>query len=140
MPAENIVCVKCTSVLDKSEIAEVEVDLCPRCGGLWLDRDEIDRLAGMADTELAGLRGALHMRKGPPPIPAEAVHQCPACPGTLAEVVLGPVKVELCGECEGVFLDRGELDQAVETVRGQGGSAKHVLVEAAKAATANAAG
>ena len=35
-------CVKCTSVLDKSMVGDVEVDLCPSCGGLWLDRGELE--------------------------------------------------------------------------------------------------
>jgi len=133
MPAENIVCVKCTSVLDKSTIADVEVDLCPKCGGLWLDRGEITKLAQMTDPTLDDLRTALLGHKGPPPVPSETAHNCPACPGHLKEVVLGPVKVDYCGKCHGIFLDRGELDQAVVAVRTKGGSAKQVLAVAARA-------
>jgi hypothetical protein len=40
----NLACVKCTSVLDKARVGDVEVDLCPSCGGLWLDHGEIERL------------------------------------------------------------------------------------------------
>jgi Zn-finger nucleic acid-binding protein len=36
----------------------------------------------------------------------------------LKEVVVGPVHVDYCTKCHGVFLDRGELDQAVQAVRG----------------------
>src|SRR5207253_516309 len=39
-----LTCVKCTSVLDKSKIGGVEVDLCPACGGLWLDQGEIEKI------------------------------------------------------------------------------------------------
>ena len=136
MPAENIVCVKCTSVLDKSTIADVEVDLCPKCGGLWLDKGEISKLAAMADPELGDLRTALVGKSGPPPIPSETKQHCPACPGSLKEVVLGPVHVDYCGKCHGIFLDRGELDQAVVAVRAKAGPAvtKQVLAVAAKAA------
>src|SRR5215831_18172935 len=103
MPAENIVCVKCTSVLDKSMIADVEVDLCPKCGGLWLDKGEISKLADMKDAELTDLRAALIGHSGPPPVPAETKQPCPACPGQLKEVVLGPVKVDYCSSCHGIF-------------------------------------
>jgi Zn-finger nucleic acid-binding protein len=136
MPAENICCVKCTSVLDKSTLGDLEVDLCPKCGGLWLDKGEITRLAAFPDDGLADLRTALLGRSGPPPIPAETTQFCPACPGQLKEVVLGPVKVDYCALCHGIFLDRGELDQAVEAVRKKGGNAKHVLAVAAKATQA----
>lgn len=33
------------SVLEPKFIRGVEVDICPRCRGLWLDRGEIDKLA-----------------------------------------------------------------------------------------------
>jgi len=132
MPAENIVCVKCTSVLDKSMIADVEVDLCPKCGGLWLDKGEITKLAAMADPELGDLRAALIGKAGPPPVPSETKQNCPACSGSLKEVVLGPVHVDYCGKCHGIFLDRGELDEAVVAVRAKG--PKQVLAVAAKAA------
>ncbi|HJZ89213.1 MAG TPA: zf-TFIIB domain-containing protein [Polyangia bacterium] len=138
MPAENIACVKCTSVLDKSMIADVEVDLCPKCGGLWLDRGEITRLAAMPDSELVELREHLCGSAGPPPIPSETTQHCPACSSTLKEVVLGPVRVDYCEQCHGIFLDRGELDAAVESVRKKGAGAKQVLAVAAKATTASA--
>ena len=48
------------------------------------------------------------------------------------EVVLGPVHVDYCGKCHGIFLDRGELDEAVVAVRAKG--PKQVLAVAAKAA------
>ena len=132
MPAETIVCVKCTSVLDKSTIVEVEVDLCPKCGGLWLDRGEITELASVPETELEELRTALTGRSGPPPIPSETQQHCPACPGLLKEVVLGPVRVDYCPLCHGIFLDRGELDQAVAAVREKGIGTRQVLAMAVR--------
>ena len=41
----NLTCVKCTSVLDKARVGDVEVDLCPSCGGLWLDKGDVEVLA-----------------------------------------------------------------------------------------------
>ena len=32
--------------------------------------------------------------------------------------MLGPVHIEYCGKCHGIFLDKGELDQAVTAVKG----------------------
>ena len=36
----------------------------------------------------------------------------------LLEVDLGPVHIEYCDRCQGIFLDKGELDQAVQAVQG----------------------
>lgn len=113
----NITCVKCTSVLDKARVGDVEVDLCPSCGGLWLDHGEIERLGRGKPEELDRLRQAL-TGSTVPAGPSDTTSNCPACPGQLKEVVLGPIHVDYCSRCHGVYLDRGELDAAVQTVRG----------------------
>jgi Zn-finger nucleic acid-binding protein len=113
----NLTCVKCTSVLDKARVGDVEVDLCPSCGGLWLDHGEIERLGRGKSEDLSRLRSAL-TGTATPDSPSETTTACPACPGQLNVVVLGPVNVEYCNKCHGIFLDKGELDQAVKAVTG----------------------
>ena len=113
----NLCCVKCNSVLDKALFQGLEVDLCPKCGGLWLDRGEITRAAKLPEAELARLRTLLTGSSGPPPVPTPNMAPCPACTGSLSEVVLGAVHVDYCGTCHGIFLDRGELQAAIEAVR-----------------------
>ena len=115
--ATNLCCVKCNSVLDRATFQGLEVDLCPKCGGLWLDRGEITRAAKLPEAELDRLRVLLRGAKGPPPVPTENVAHCPACPGNLAEMLLGNVHVDYCSKCHGIFLDRGELTAAIEAVR-----------------------
>jgi Zn-finger nucleic acid-binding protein len=113
----NLTCVKCTSVLDKARVADIEVDLCPSCGGLWLDHGEIERLGRGKPADVDQLRMAL-TGSTTPDIASETQTSCPACPGTLKEVKLGPINIEYCGKCHGIFLDKGELDAAVATVKG----------------------
>ena len=113
----HLTCVKCTSVLDRATFEGLEVDLCPRCGGLWLDRGEITRAARLPDGEITRLRGLLTETDGPPPLPTSHLVPCPACDGKLSEVMLGAVHVDYCGRCHGIFLDRGELEEALAAVR-----------------------
>jgi Zn-finger nucleic acid-binding protein len=113
----NLTCVKCTSVLDKARVGDVEVDLCPSCGGLWLDHGEIERLGRGKPDEMDRLRQALSGSTKPDPA-SETQSSCPACPGQLKEVVVGPVHVDYCPKCHGVFLDKGELDEAAQAVKG----------------------
>ncbi len=120
--ATNLCCVKCNSILDKALFQGLEVDLCPKCGGLWLDRGEITRAAKLPEAELARLRGLLTGASGPPPVPTPNKAPCPACTGSLSEVVLGAVHVDYCGTCHGIFLDRGELEEAIEAVRARDGN------------------
>ena len=136
-PATNLTCVKCTSVLDRTTFEGLEVDLCPNCGGLWLDRGEITRAARLPDTEVSRLRGMLTDAGGPPPIPTEDKAPCPACDGRLAEVLLGKVHVDYCSSCHGIFLDRGELDDALAAVRARDGgrtTASQIVAVAASVA------
>lgn len=135
----NICCVKCNSVLDKAEFQGLEVDLCPKCGGLWLDRGEIVRASKLPDAELDRLRGLLTGAKGPPPVPTTTKVPCPACEGHLSEVVLGAVHVDYCGTCHGIFLDRGELEAAVTAIRAKNQSATPQEVMAAAVSAAHVA-
>ncbi len=112
----NLTCVKCTSVLDRSKVGDVEVDLCPSCGGLWLDKGEIERIGKGKPGDIDALRKAL--TGGAPAGLSDTTTACPACPGKLKEVKLGPVHVEFCTRCSGVFLDKGELDSALAAVKG----------------------
>jgi uncharacterized protein len=113
-------CLKCTAVLEKSRIEDVEVDLCPSCGGLWLDHGEAERLAKKMTSELDRLRRMLReSASGPPPVPSDVQGACPACTSPVKEVALGAVKVDYCLRCKGIFMDRGELDGAIAAVTGQ---------------------
>lgn len=134
--ATNLTCVKCNSVLDRATFEGLEVDLCPRCGGLWLDRGEITRAARLPEAEIARLRGLLSSSSGPPPLPTDSAVPCPACDGKLSEVVLGHVHVDYCGTCHGIFLDRGELEDALAAVRARdkAATARQILDAAVSAA------
>lgn len=131
MPDAVISCPKCTADLDKAIVYDVEVDACPRCGGLWLDAGEIQRLARLPDRELADLKVMLAQASEVTHLPGRKGLNCPACPGSLEERAMGPVQVDWCKRCRGFYLDRGELMQSVKTTRA--GSAGEVLVAAARA-------
>src|SRR3954470_20468138 len=77
----NLCCVKCNSVLDRALFQGLEVDLCPKCGGLWLKRGWIPRAAKLREARLARLRGLLTASSGPPPVPPPNKAPCPACTG-----------------------------------------------------------
>jgi Zn-finger nucleic acid-binding protein len=110
-------CLKCTSVLDKTRIDEIEVDHCPACGGLWLDHGEIERLSKKMASDIDRLRKILNKHEGPPAVPSDVVATCPACTGEMKEVKLGEIGIDFCSRCKGFFLDRGEIDSALAAVK-----------------------
>lgn len=110
---------KCDSVLDRGTFGGVEVDLCKACGGLWLDRGEIERLGTITEKELQDLRRWLLPLPNQNPQPSDLPTACVACAGQLREVVLGPIHVDFCPQCQGLWLDRGELDAGLLATKGQ---------------------
>lgn len=42
---------------------------------------------------------------------------CPVCQASFKEVVRDGILIDICSQCKGVWLDRGELDKLLEAVR-----------------------
>ena len=132
-------CIKCGESQQRFAIADVHVDLCPACGGLWLDEDAIRGLARDADAALAKIAeieesaaeaNAEARQKRPSTAPPDRVDvPCPACGAKLTIATLGATRVELCNGCHGIYLDPGELAKAMQLL---GGSMKTTVVALAR--------
>jgi len=63
-------CPSCQSVLVMSERKGVEIDYCPQCRGVWLDRGELDKIIDRAlDAEIAAeVRGPGAGAAAEPPV------------------------------------------------------------------------
>lgn len=107
-------CIKCDESLEVHEVLDVEVDLCPGCGGMWLDAGEIKKLAQTPADALEQVAKIDKSKKGKS---ADVIDTpCPACNGKLMIATFGPTSIEHCSACGGVFLDRGELEKAMRLV------------------------
>ena len=99
-------CPGCRTELERKTVRgrDVEVDRCPKCGGVWTDAGEVGRILGAAAAQRA-------------PVPQNARPAandgCPRCrkplcvfayPGTMTVV-------DGCRECSGIWLDGGELEE-----------------------------
>ena len=90
--------------------ADLSVDRCPACGGIWFDPGELDKYL---DAKFHGLNS--------PELPAQSrgrVDAMPAqCPRCLIETRKGSapnnpaVTADYCPRCGGLWLDGGELAQ-----------------------------
>ena len=45
-------CPKCSVLLQMSERQGIEIDYCPQCRGVWLDRGELDKIIERSATEI----------------------------------------------------------------------------------------
>ena len=64
-------CPKCNVALSMADRQGVEIDFCPQCRGVWLDRGELDKIierAGPA-AALPPAAGPVQYTGAPPPVP-----------------------------------------------------------------------
>ncbi len=63
-------CPKCNVLLSMMERQGIEIDYCPQCRGVWLDRGELDKI--IERTALPPAPAAAPLIPGaPPPIPGQ---------------------------------------------------------------------
>jgi uncharacterized protein len=100
-------CPGCASEMAQLAIASIEIDRCPACGGIVLDKGESDvidalGLAKVIEGGVAGAHGHAH--------PRTTAARCHACAlDMLALRGAGDVEYDWCEACERLFFDRGEL-------------------------------
>lgn len=109
-------CPKCVGKLKEIEVGEMEgkqtfVDQCQICSGIWFDKNELDKVMHMKIKFVETAKGfdksaigtGLDAKKG----------KCPKCQKEL-ERISAPnddrIKMDYCVECEGCWLDGGELE------------------------------
>jgi Zn-finger nucleic acid-binding protein len=122
-PTPRRVCPVCPQqALTPLRARDVEVDLCPGCQGLWFDRGELELFPDRPSVRefLLAARQAPSRCKRLGHLVPRAEHTCascrsapvacPACRGRLSLVVTSTCTIDVCLACEGVWLDRGELE------------------------------
>ena len=109
-------CPVCTNAMVTLELADVEIDHCLHCGGIWLDAGELELL--MDDPRQAQrLLGSFQET----PHPTEKPRKCPICDRRMVQIRVGrtppPLHIDKCRKDHGLWFDRGELEAILE--RGQ---------------------
>ena len=60
-------CPRCGTVLTMTERAGVEIDYCPQCRGVWLDRGELDKIIERGEAAGASAPAPAPSAAAPPP-------------------------------------------------------------------------
>jgi len=89
----------------------VEIDICAKCGGIWLDSKELGKID---DNFFLDLEDIDYDRVNP--TKEDAALQCPRCEKSPIMNKVHPkvnanVIIDTCPECHGFWLDKGELDK-----------------------------
>lgn len=94
----------------------LEIDHCPECFGLWFDGGELRQFFSSPELKskfvldnfvenLQAVGYTINTR----------VRRCPRCPrAALRETSVNDIQVDVCNDCEGVWLDHGELKRLIQ--------------------------
>ena len=95
------------------ELADVEIDHCTECGGIWLDAGELELLLG----EPENAKQLLDSFKVDSTSP-EKLRKCPICDRKLQKVIVGSgqpkLLIDKCRIGDGLWLDKGELQDILD--------------------------
>ena len=101
-------CPVCSDLLRRKAINTVQIDGCVTCGGLWLEKGELQRLS--SDPRLLREAGRSFTRQQEPP-PAARNNACPACAQPLSPFEFDRfrgLRLDRCKSCNSIWLDHGE--------------------------------
>lgn len=107
-----------TVLVESRYEADIEVDECSLCGGRWLDHGELQRIQETVERDY---RRALDERPQWSNLAydvsremSEELIPCPDCGEPMAReehAMVSQVVVDVCTQCRGVWLDKGELER-----------------------------
>ncbi len=110
-------CPACSEHLVVYELGGVEIDHCLACGGTWLDHGELERIGAFAGASAERLARAIREA----PRGKKGARRCPRCVRVKLRSFLldapSPVELDRCPRCNGIWLDRGEVERTIASFR-----------------------
>jgi len=101
-------CPVCKDVMITLELAEVEIDYCGGCGGIWLDAGELELLLENPQKAEQLLNSFKIDRNC-----AEKRRKCPICLKKMQKIIVGSsdtaLLIDKCARGDGLWFDKGEL-------------------------------
>jgi len=104
VPSPQMKCPGCASEMVQVEVQTIEIDRCPACGGIVLDKGETEAI------ESLGLAQVIEGGVAAPGETRATAARCHACSRDMIALRgAGDVEYDWCDGCERLFFDRGEL-------------------------------
>ena len=96
------------------EIGEVKIDECPQCQGMWFDQGEFHAAKDQADPDLNWMDFDIWKHEDRFQISTHPL-KCPkdGKPMVAVDYDETGVEIDVCAECRGVWLDKGEFAKII---------------------------
>ncbi len=105
-------CPVCKNAMITVELADVEIDNCTACGGVWLDSGELELLLGDRKKAHLLISSFTVDEHG-----SEQPRRCPICDKKMEKVLVGktepPLRIDRCSRKDGLWLDNRELQDVI---------------------------
>jgi Zn-finger nucleic acid-binding protein len=109
-------CPVCKNAMITLELADVEIDYCTDCGGIWLDAGELELLLSQPEIARQLLDSFKVDKKS-----TENVRKCPICDKKMRKIIAGESKpallIDKCRRGDGLWFDKGELQDIFDKAR-----------------------
>jgi Zn-finger nucleic acid-binding protein len=90
-------------------VITVEIDVCPSCGGIVLDKGEPEVIEALGVARV--IEGTMHLEHDRAAA-RHALATCYVCTRPMIALTgAGEIEYDWCDSCERVFFDRGELSE-----------------------------
>ncbi|MEM6731776.1 MAG: zf-TFIIB domain-containing protein [Myxococcota bacterium] len=113
--------------MDESDLRGIAVRICRECRSILMTRADLRVVLGLAGRTTGARRptgpsGFFDRIKGKPTwVKSTASLRCPECRYNMYEVQNHGIVVDFCLNCESVWFDEGELNQALAVSKERGG-------------------
>jgi hypothetical protein len=109
-------CPVCKNAMITLELADVEIDHCTDCGGIWLDAGELELLLGSSQHTKQMLDSFRIYSES-----AEKPRKCPICDKKMKKIIVGSSKpillIDRCPKKDGLWFDKGELQDILNRAK-----------------------
>ena len=118
----SYVCPACSAKLNQYEVYGIGIEGCPKCKGLWMDKDELRKLKDRSDQgswrTLEWMDDEVDAIEKSQAVASKQM--CPKCQQTrLISTSFGDSKtiIDWCPSCQGTWLDRDEFQDIVDFLK-----------------------
>ena len=113
-----MICPRCNNTLKRVTVKDLALDTCESCEGLWLDRDELQKIISISidQLEVSAISDSLVTENEYLPKLKNPLN-CPFCNALMQNFNYcydSGVLIDKCRLCGGIWLDDGELKRIID--------------------------
>jgi len=110
-------CPRCKCDLKPKRLAQIDVDECASCQGIWFEQDELRQAKDATDPDLNWMDFEIWKHEDLFTTNRSA-QSCPACELPMVTLNYGDTDIEIdyCPACRGTWLDNGEFQKIIASL------------------------